>query len=226
MGVADIMWRLVLVSFAFLGVAFYEASGGSDYAPAANSLQVAMRDKPFFAPPREKIAPSAVAAADIAPQPEITAKPEPRVTKTPNRTLDARTPTTFAGLSGITKDELGGFGITLASASQPLNGGDAIAARPLAGIGGFNAETLVSDVQDIPIDQAVVSTRGLADIRSITGESANMRSGPGTDFETVDQLTRGTDVEILGQRGAWVELRDLNTGQTGWMADWLVTAAN
>ena len=115
---------------------------------------------------------------------------------------------------------------TLPAASQPLNGGDAIAARPLAGIGGFNAETLVSDVQDIPIDQAVVSTRGLADIRSITGESANMRSGPGTDFETVDQLTRGTDVEILGQRGAWVELRDLNTGQTGWMADWLVTAAN
>lgn len=34
------MWRFILVSFAFLGWSFYELSGGSDYAPRADSLQV------------------------------------------------------------------------------------------------------------------------------------------------------------------------------------------
>ena len=33
------MWRFILVSFAFLGWAFYELSGGADYAPIANSIQ-------------------------------------------------------------------------------------------------------------------------------------------------------------------------------------------
>jgi len=34
-----VMWRFVLVSFVFLGWAFYEMSGGADYRPAPGSLQ-------------------------------------------------------------------------------------------------------------------------------------------------------------------------------------------
>lgn len=33
------MWRLIVVSFAFLGWSFYVLSGGSDYRPSANSIQ-------------------------------------------------------------------------------------------------------------------------------------------------------------------------------------------
>ena len=33
------MWRLIVVTFAFLGWSFYELSGGADYAPRAGSLQ-------------------------------------------------------------------------------------------------------------------------------------------------------------------------------------------
>lgn len=33
------MWRFMPVSFAFLGWAFYEMSGGADYRPAPNSIQ-------------------------------------------------------------------------------------------------------------------------------------------------------------------------------------------
>lgn len=33
------MWRFVLVSFVFLGLAFYEISGGDEYRPAPGSLQ-------------------------------------------------------------------------------------------------------------------------------------------------------------------------------------------
>ena len=34
------MWRFILISFAFLGWSFYELSGGADYAPVTNSIQV------------------------------------------------------------------------------------------------------------------------------------------------------------------------------------------
>lgn len=33
------MWRFMLLSFAFLGWAFFEMSGGADYRPSANSIQ-------------------------------------------------------------------------------------------------------------------------------------------------------------------------------------------
>ncbi|SEK43238.1 SH3 domain-containing protein [Roseovarius nanhaiticus] len=230
------MWRFIMVSFAFLGLAFYEVSGGADYAPAPNSLQVAMADKPLFAPALDLSELTRVAAAEPEQAPkastEVVAKAERAKPATEMRGTKRAAPVTFAGLSGVSEDELGGFGITLASASQPLNGGNAGEIRGLEGIGSFDAETLVADVRNTPIDRAVISTQSAApqqtatDIRSIAGDRANMRSGPGTDFAKVDQLTRGTDVEILGRRGAWVELRDLDTGQTGWMADWLVTAAN
>lgn len=34
------MWRFVVVSFAFLGAAFYHLSGGADYQPRPGSVQV------------------------------------------------------------------------------------------------------------------------------------------------------------------------------------------
>ncbi|WP_198586122.1 SH3 domain-containing protein [Roseovarius salinarum] len=34
------MWRFIVVVFGFLALAFYELSGGADYAPRPNSLQV------------------------------------------------------------------------------------------------------------------------------------------------------------------------------------------
>jgi len=224
------MWRFVVVSFAFLGFAFYEASGGSDYAPAPGSLQVAMRGKPIFAPPLDMSAPAAIAMEsppepDMV-QPKITKKDAPRKAVAERRAARAQKPAAYVGLSGVPKDELGGFGITLASAAEPLPGGNARETRTLDSLGSFDMETLVSDVRDVPIDRAIVSTRMSADIRSVAGDIANMRSGPGTDFASVDQLRRGADVEVLDRRGAWVELRDLETGQTGWMADWLITAAN
>jgi hypothetical protein len=221
------MWRFILISFGFLGFAFYQASGGSDYAPAPDSLQVAYAGKSLFSEP--KVVPARVQmAAQLPkanlPKPETPTRRETaQVARTQAISAALQKSTTFTGLSGLSKDETGGFGITLASMTQPLNGGGAVDTRRT-----FNAETLVSDVRNVPIDEAVIASLApeVSDIRRIAGNAANMRSGPGTDFEKVDQLTRGTSVEVLDRRGTWVELRDINTGQTGWMADWLVTAAN
>lgn len=52
------MWRFVVVSFVFLGWAFYQMSDGADYRPAPNSLQAhAARDAPESGPPRPRPAP-------------------------------------------------------------------------------------------------------------------------------------------------------------------------
>ncbi|WP_324751463.1 SH3 domain-containing protein [Roseovarius sp. Pro17] len=222
------MWRFILISFAFLGLVFYHTSGGSDYAPAPNSLQVAWQGKSLFAEPRPVPAPTQIVEAEMPPLQVAASNSRTKATTAKNtkRKPALREATTFAGLSGLSEDETGGFGITLASMTRPLSGGDAMDQRAPARTDTFDVETLVSDVQSTPIAEAVISSRGPADIRSVAGDVANMRSGPGTDFDKVDQLTRGTNVEILDRRGAWVELRDLDTGQTGWMADWLVTAAN
>lgn len=61
------------------------------------------------------------------------------------------------------------------------------------------------------------------DIRRVTGTVVNMRSGPGTDYEVVAQLIEGDRAEVLIDDGTgWVQLR-LQGGQTGWMADFLLT---
>ncbi len=225
------MWRLILISFGFLGFAFYEASGGADYAPDPDSLQVAMRNTPLFAAPL-KLAPVEDDSTRLA-EAELPAvqTPKPKRIKTHNSGIDLknvakRSETHYVGLSGIGNDEQGGFEISLASAATNLSGGNAIGQRPVETVGMFSAETLVQDVNRMPIEQALITQQQPADIRSIAGSNANMRSGPGTDYAALDQLTQGTQVEVLDRRGAWVELRNMQTGQTGWMADWLITATN
>lgn len=221
------MWRFILISFGFLGFAFYELSGGADYAPSPDSLQVAMRDKPLFASPSKSK--PAVQVADAGGDNAPADTPDPQQAETPppaehNKAARAQTP--FAGRSGIDEDAHDGFEITLASVSSGRSGGTAMGEHALNQVGTFSAETLVQDVRNTPIDQALVAAQKPADIREIEASEANMRSGPGTNFEKVAQLASGAVVEVLDRRGAWIELREVETGQTGWMADWLVTAAN
>ena len=73
----------------------------------------------------------------------------------------------------------------------------------------------------------VTPTAGGDDIRRVTGSRANMRSGPGTEFLALGSLTEGTQVSVLEEPGnGWIMLEVIATGETGWMADWLVAAAN
>ncbi|MFY9240588.1 MAG: SH3 domain-containing protein [Roseovarius sp.] len=229
------MWRFILVTFGFLGWAFYEMSGGAAYSPAENSLQVAWADKPLFAQP----APVTVMAVlgDEAPVAAATASET-----APSETSGARDLAAAAQDVGaqqvVTRDAafdpnetaLEEFVITLASTAQTQQAN----AQPLSqqidlgGLGGFSAETLVRNVNLVPIDQAVIATpfEG-ADIRTIARARANMRNGPGTDFSKIAQLTEGTPVEVLDRAdNGWMKLRNMDSGQVGWMADWLITASN
>ena len=61
--------------------------------------------------------------------------------------------------------------------------------------------------------------------RHVEGDRVNMRAGPGTTFDVIGRLQRGDAVEIVEDPGdGWVRLRAARTGQTGWVADFLLSA--
>jgi hypothetical protein len=226
------MWRFILISFGFLGFAFYELSGGADYAPAPNSLQVAWADKPFFAVPApvqkqdlQLAASPAVKGVEVAQSHTAAplAEAKAAISALKSTETDEKIARTQTMLASLGSDDFTLFNVTLAGASQglvvPQN-----ASLGLSGMGTFNTDNLVQAVRAVPLAQAVPPKP--ADIRSVTGTNVNMRAGPGTDFEAVDQLNHGAPVQVLNEAGGWVRLRNLETGQIGWMADWLVTASN
>lgn len=240
-----VMWRFMLISFGLLGFAFYELSGGADYAPSPNSLQVAWADKSIFAvPDRARAQDTQLVAVTIPDVDEAAAQIEATQSDATRNAVTealaaalkeseadeqvARADTT---LTSFNLDHLGQVNVTLAGAAQDTTQANTLGLTGLgltelglSGVGAFSADTLVADVRAIPLDQALPAMP--ADIRSVLRNSANMRAGPGTDYETVEQLPLGAPVQVLDEASGWLRLRDLETGQTGWMADWLITASN
>lgn len=57
------------------------------------------------------------------------------------------------------------------------------------------------------------------DMRAVSGNRVNMRTGPGTDYGVLDTLTRGTQAEVIEIDGSgWARVRVTDTNQVGWMA--------
>lgn len=53
----------------------------------------------------------------------------------------------------------------------------------------------------------------------VSGSRVNMRSGPSTSNAVVDSLPGGTLAEMIGDEvDGWVQIRDIASGQTGYMA--------
>jgi len=50
----------------------------------------------------------------------------------------------------------------------------------------------------------------------------NLRSGPGTNHETVGRVLPGEPLVVIGQDNDWYQVR-LSDGQVAWIAAWLVT---
>jgi N-acetylmuramoyl-L-alanine amidase len=56
---------------------------------------------------------------------------------------------------------------------------------------------------------------------AVTGDIVNLRSGPGTGYRKVGEVSRGTQLAVVGQSGGWYKVR-LQTGTLAWIAGWLV----
>ncbi|WP_110954270.1 SH3 domain-containing protein [Anaerosinus massiliensis] len=57
---------------------------------------------------------------------------------------------------------------------------------------------------------------------TLTGNSVNVRTGPGTDYPSITKVNKGTVVTVREQAFGWYKVV-LSDGTTGWLASWFVS---
>jgi hypothetical protein len=193
----------ILLSFFFLGFAFFVMSGGASFDPdATREARIAAR----------------LAEAPLPPEPQtdmpVVAEEAPVDTVT-------RVSLSLTTIDDVLKEE--------DAPREPILPADEIVARqpdvPVVRLTRDN-EIILPSIIFPGSTTAAASTAaiGSTDIRSVARTNVNLRGGPGTDFEVVSQLTEGDRVEVLDDPGnGWVQLRPVNGGPVGWMADFLLT---
>jgi uncharacterized protein YgiM (DUF1202 family) len=62
------------------------------------------------------------------------------------------------------------------------------------------------------------------DLRLVVGDRVNMREGPSTNHLVLDTLSRGTQADVIAISGdGWAQIRLIDSGETGWMAERLLS---
>lgn len=87
------------------------------------------------------------------------------------------------------------------------------------------APDAVSDEVVAPVTEDVITldTAG-PDVRAVSGDWVNMRSGPSTNYDVLSTLPRGTQAEVMEvDAEGWARIRVTDTGQVGWMAERLLS---
>lgn len=219
------MWRLIVITFAFLGYAFWHLSGGSDYAPRAGSIQYAakvdetrLHQQDALAQARDKAARPGVSVISSSSQP-MTANGQPVTLASAGTTTapvsDGAKRQTL--VMNVGNDPLPRAGVTTVSADP-----DKIARLIAAAEVGMQNPAATTQVQKV---KAASDTD--RDIRKVRSNRVNLRAGPGTDFDVAGKLGRGDLVEVISDNGdGWVKLRVEESGEIAWMADFLLSPAD
>ena len=69
---------------------------------------------------------------------------------------------------------------------------------------------------------ALADADWLVRTRQVAVPKANVRAGPGTNHEIVDNLTEGDSVEVLRSRGGWAQILTDEEGATAWVFEKLL----
>ncbi|WP_299412956.1 SH3 domain-containing protein [uncultured Sulfitobacter sp.] len=192
------MKTFILLTFGFLGFAFYEMSGGSDFEPASARLAAAE--------PQEAVTASVQPVAETpAEEAVINTASITKIDSTPSVTRVALNLTNVTNAAAeATQPE------TIASTATVLDSAD----TPQIILPSLIATTSSSDGTEVN-----------RDIRTVSGNRVNVRGGPSTNYGIVSRLTRGEEVQILEDNGeGWVRMRPVDGGESGWMADFLLTS--
>ncbi|MBW4707315.1 SH3 domain-containing protein [Roseobacter sp. YSTF-M11] len=211
------MKRFIFLTFGFLGLAFYELSGGADFDPVAarNAAILARSD-----------------AVDVARLPTTQTAEVSAITNVQEEATVTRVALNLTSLSDVLDDTSEAEAEpdssapdtvtpTIASASTnniditPVSfGANRAGERVLPSII-FPGSTTQASSADVSSPQ---------DIRRVDASAVNMRGGPGTSYGVVTRLDRNTRVEVLQDDGTgWVKLRPVAGGPEGWIADFLLT---
>ena len=199
------MKTFIILTFGFLGFAFYEMSGGAEFEPASARLAAA---EPEVAETE------VVAQAEPAQEAPVQAASIAKISNTPNVTRVA---------------------LNLTNVSEAAEAATVATAEPTAEPEiQIPTTAQIVDSAETPqiILPSLIATTNTAngavlgsDIRSVSGNRVNVRGGPSTSYGVVSKLTRGTEVRILEDNGnGWVRMQPIDGGETGWMADFLLTS--
>jgi len=215
------MWRFILITFGFLGFAFWELSGGADYTPSENSLQARAAHPQTVEVAKEMSRPAATSS--LTGLQDNTGAEFEIMLASIQSDLDTANTGPKIETAPETKAEI---------LTQPETAEDAAVLATLEG-----AQEEVREVWPGAIElfeqqstritlrkEAEAAALAARDIRYVIANAANMRGGPSVDYEQVGRLAEGTEVAILQAPGdGWLELQVVATGETGWMADWLIS---
>ncbi|EAR49805.1 hypothetical protein OG2516_08623 [Oceanicola granulosus HTCC2516] len=180
------MTRFILLTFGFLGWAFWEMSGGDEF-----ELQ-AWSDVDGGGAVR-------MAAADPAPAQD-----------------EGYEFVTRAGMSPLSIRPEGRPEGEEMLVQASLSTSNSAAAETL---GQWSSAPNVLDALTVATSAPQAEARNVV---AVAGSRVNMRTGPGTEHSVVVTLPRGTEATVLETRDGWVHLDVTSTGQSGWMAAYLV----
>jgi hypothetical protein len=89
------------------------------------------------------------------------------------------------------------------------------------------AATTPETAPEAPEPEVAPVVTAQLDLREVNGDRVNLREGPGTNYGVIDQLVRGTVIEVVetGFDG-WVRIRIDASGRSGWMSDQFLVPMN
>lgn len=221
------MKKFILISFGFMGWAFYEMSGGDDFEPASVRMS---RLNPEPQTEQANIGQSSLDGDSIIAE----AQPETLDTDPPVDTEVSRVSLNLASLKEVlnatdqpaedtTREPADTTAIVERNSEDgvPHNVGAVTTSADTPAIMPSLITPTTETVSSTPAESADTLS---ADIRTVSGNRVNVRGGPSTDFGIVTRLERGDAVQVLEDNGAgWVRMRPIEGGQEGWMADFLLT---
>ena len=193
------MVRFILLTFGFLGWAFYEMSGGSEFESASDrharlnpapAVTVAEMDEE----PAQTVAAAEVIDTDPPEQTEVT-----RVslnlttledaTQAADDTAQAVATAVAEEIANVDNDT----GVAINTDTLTTASADTPAIIP--------SLILPNDSGAADVTEAAVQQAPAGDLRTVTGNRVNVRGGPGTDFGVVFKLVEGASVEVLEDNG-------------------------
>lgn len=202
------MKRFILLSFGFLGFAFYEMSGGAEFDP------VAVRNAAVLARSGADISTQDTQTAQAEAEPAVQREVQEVTRMSLNLTsisavLEEEEPATSAS-SRNTIPTAAPASVTNVTFKNPSDSGVVLPSIIFPGTTAQASSAAVTQARDV---------------RYVSGTLVNMRGGPGTGFDVVAQLDQDTEVEVLQDDGTgWVKLRPVSGGPEGWIADFLLTS--
>ena len=196
------MWKFIAVTFGFLGFAFYEMSGGSDFVPEEREQQAVVEPTPEPEISAEEIL-ATITDEDVAPN----------------------------AADGITIRE-GGDVTLAAASELDLDGVPARLTQPIVSEDAANEAVLFASLSVSPdgalpattedaVEALVEAVQPAAelDLRFVDASALNVRAGPSTTDAVIGRLTQSEIVTVLSEtEDGWANVLIEGDGIEGWVA--------